>query len=277
MVIVVVLLAIAIFFISVILSWVYEPPIDPPVAVVKRRFGRIAWVRVQKGWIVVLPWIEIVETFPVDRITITVAPDEVITPDNVGLEVSITLYGSPDPDNLEAYWKSGKKEGINKILTSIAEQEIRQWARDPNSPPYTWEEAQSSQNGLVKKLHDDLIKEGGGEPEDPRNALKNYGFLLDKVTIGPIKLKGEAAKAKELEAKEVLERRAEVAETETELQIAKTVADGLRISRERAFKLMQDYKMIRAGHGNVYKLNFGDTAEVIDFGKKLLGAIGGAA
>ncbi len=261
-----------------VMSWVYQPTIDPPVAVVLRRFGKIAWVRVLRRWVVVIPVIEEIETFPVDRFTLTVNPDEVITPDKVGLDMSATLYLVPDEKNLEAYWKSGKKQGIEVILKGIAEQEIRQWARDPENPPRTWEEAQSSQNDLVKKLHDDLVREGGGDPVDATNphALKEYGVLLEKVTIGAIKPKGAVAEAMDLEAKEKLERAAELKEIETKLEIAEIAAKKMGISREKAFELTQKYEILRAAKtGGIYKVDIGDLPKVLSFLSGKIGGTGG--
>jgi regulator of protease activity HflC (stomatin/prohibitin superfamily) len=263
---------------SLVMSWVYQPTIDPPVAVVLRRFGKIAWVKVLRRWIVVLPVIEEIETFSVDLHILTVTPDEVIAPDNVGLEISVTLYLKADENNLEAYWKSGKMDGVSKILSGITEQEIRQWARDPNNPPRTWEEAQSSQNDLVKKLHDDLVREGGGDPTDANNphALKNYGVLLEKATIGAIKPKGPIAEAKDLAAKEELERVAELKEIKTKVEIAKIAAEELKISRKEAFKLTQDYEILRAAKaGGVYKVTLGDLPKVLSFLSGKLGGTGG--
>ncbi|MDO8430035.1 MAG: SPFH domain-containing protein [bacterium] len=277
----IILVAILFFISGLVLSWAYEPPLDPPTAIVKRRFGKIVWVKIAREWIFVIPNIESLETLPIQRSSLKVSPAEVRTPDNVALAMEVTLYLIPDSDNsdnLMNYVKSGKEEGVKKILNDITEQEIRQWASDPGQTPKTWEEARSSQDDLTKRLHDKLIKECDGKPDDGSNKLPSYGMILEKVTIGPIKPIGLAViEAAELEAKEKLERRGELAETATELEIAKTVSVELNISREKAFKLMKEYKMISAGHGQVLKVDFANIPEILSFGKRLLAGIAGGA
>lgn len=142
---------------SIIISYIHEPPIDPPMATAKRCFGEIVWVKIIRQWFIVIPNIESVEYFPVQKFLLRVNPREILAQDNVSLEVSFTLHLEPDPDNLLTYLQSGKEEGIKKILAEVSEQEIRQWAKGSPDSPNTWEDAQGCQGDLVEKLHRRLV------------------------------------------------------------------------------------------------------------------------
>ena len=168
-----------------------------------------------------------------------------------------------------AYLKSGKEEGINKILTEIAEQEIRQWAKGSPDSPSTWEEAQGCQNNLVEKLHQRLILRCGGDLSDPRYALKDYGVFLEKVTIGSISPKGDIVRVKELRAKERLENESEKADFNTQLEIAQAAAAVLGIPVEMAFEKTQEYAVLRSTKtGGVYKISIRELAPLLEFLKR---------
>ena len=77
---------------SVIFSWIHEPEIDPPMATTKRRFGEIIWVKIIRRWFIVIPKIESVKYFPVQKFLLKVNQSEILAQDNVSLEISSTLY-----------------------------------------------------------------------------------------------------------------------------------------------------------------------------------------
>lgn len=261
-----------------LLSWFYEAPIDPPVAIAKRRFGEIVWVKIIRRWIMVIPYIESIESFSVKKFFLRIPMNEILAQDNVSLEISSTLYLEPDPDNLLAYLKSGKEEGINKILGEIAEQEIRQWGKGSPDSPSTWEEAQGCQNNLVEKLHQRLVLRCGGSVDDSRHALKDYGVFLEKVTIGSISPKGDIVRVKELKAKERLENEAEIADFKTQLEIAEAAAIALDIPVKIAFEKTQEYAVLRSTKsGGVYKISIRELAPLLEFLKRGIMPEGGAS
>lgn len=250
---------ILIFIGSNILDWIYEPPMDPPVVVIKRQFGKILWARTARNWVIVIPYVHSIETMELKRFTSDVKPTEVLTPDNVSLGISVTLYFRNDPSEqgILAFMESGKTDGVKKIVSEIAEQEIRQWARNPNEPPHTWQEAQSSQDGLTKKLHDKIISQCNGLVDDKDGKLPKFGVFLEQVTIGPISpLDENLRKEKELVAREELQKKAELADTITKLEMAQLIAKKCHISNESALKFIMDNELIKAGHGGVYRGDF---------------------
>lgn len=249
---------ILIFIGSNILDWIYEPSVDPPVVVIKRQLGKILWARNTRDWVLVIPYIHSIETMELKRFTSDVKPTEVLTPDNVSLSISVTLYFRNDPSEqgILAFMESGKTDGVKKIVSEIAEQEIRQWARNPNEPPHTWQEAQSSQDGLTKKLHDKIISQCNGLIDDKDGKLPKFGVFLEQVTIGPISpLDENLRKEKELVAREELQKKAELADTSTKLEMAQLIAKKCHISNESALKFIMDNELIKAGHGGVYRLD----------------------
>lgn len=244
---------------SFILNCCYEPPIDPPVVVIKRRLGKIISTAVARDWVLVIPYLHTVETMELKRFTAEVKPAEVLTPDNVSLSISVTLFFRPDPSEqgILAFMESGKIDGAKKIISEIAEQEIRQWARNPNEPPKTWQEAQSSQDDLTTKLRNKILSQCGGEVSDGKGLLSKFGVFLEQVTIGPISpLDENLKKEKELSAREELQKKAELADTNTKLEMAELIAKKCNISREKAFKFILDNELIKAGHGGVYRGDF---------------------
>lgn len=249
-----------------LLSLIHEFQIDPPVAIAKRRFGEIVWVKIVRRWIMVIPYIESIESFSVEKFLLKITMAEVLAQDNVSLEISSTLYLEPDPDNLLAYLKSGKEDGVKRILAEIAEQEIRQWAKGSPDSPKTWEEAQGCQNNLVEKLHQRFALRCGGNLDDPRHALKDYGVFLEKVTIGSISPKGDIVRVKELKAKERLENEAEIADFNTQLEIAEAAAKALDIPIKMAFEKTQEYAVLRSTKtGGVYKISIRELDPLIEF------------
>lgn len=278
------MLAVAIVLVvvaSLVSDWIYEPPLDPPVAVIRRRFGEINQVITQKGWVLVLPYIDTVEIHELTRFEVEVKPSEVLTPDNVSLSISVTLYLKHDEteEGILAMMKSGNVAGVKKILNDISEQEIRQWARS-DEKPQTWQEAQSSQDGLVAKLKNKIIIQCGGAADDASGHLPKYGVFLDQVTVGEIfPLDENIRKEKELEAAGRLHEAAELAKVKlqkessmvkinTELEVAELVAEKMHISKKEAFETLRKFDSINAGHGSVHQINLGDLLPMV---KALIG------
>lgn len=249
---------VSVFIGSNILNLFYEPPMDPPVVVIKRQFGKILWTRNTRNWVFVIPYVHSIETMELKRFTADVKPTEVLTPDNVSLGISVTLYFRNDPSEkgILAFMETGKIDGVKKIVSEIAEQEIRQWARNPNEPPRTWQEAQSSQDALTKKLHDKIIGQCDGLIDDKNGNLPKFGVFLEQVTIGPISpLDENLRKEKELVAREELQKKAELADTSTKLEMAELIAKKCGTTRETALKFIMDNELIKAGHGGVYRVD----------------------
>ena len=268
---------------SVFFSWIYEPQINPPVAVIKRQFGEIKKVEIGGRWLVVIPYFHTIEELPVTRFEASVKDLKVTTPDNISSilkVIAVYLRPVPSEDSIKKLLESGGIKGVSETIANIAEQETRQWCGTTGQKPETWQELRSSQDKLVDDLKNKLILACGGEaPQNENNSplikLNTYGVYLDNVTVGEIVLADKAIEeAKSLKGKEELERAGELAETETELTVAEIVSERLSISKKEAFDKMQNYKLIRSGHGGTYQLNLSDLSEIIKFAKKSVSIIG---
>lgn len=244
---------------SFVFSCIHVPKVNPPVITIKRRFGEIVSCEITRKWMLVLPRIHKLEKLEAILRIVEVKPSDVSTPDDASLGISVSLHLSIDSSlqGVLLFFKAGGWEGIEKAIRGIAEQEIRQWARNPNEPPRTWQEAQSSQDDLTAKLRNKILSECGGVVADGKGLLKRFGVFLDQIAIGSIVLLDEDLKKdKELLAREVLQKRAELADTNTKLEMAELVAKKLNISRARALQIILDNELIKAGHGGVYRGDF---------------------
>ncbi len=267
------------WLISLILSLVYEPDIDPPTALIIRRFGEIVWVGIGSSWIIKIPKIDTIEELKLNRFQLDIKDLKVTTPDNVSStfkKVTIELRPIPEKEAVVKFLESGKNDGITKSILPITEQEIRQWARAPGQKPETWEELQSSQYDLEEKLKERLIKACGGEiPETATAAgtkLNNYGVFLDTIAIGEIEPDAEINKAKDSEAKESLERRAELENVKTKIMIAKEIAP-LKPKELKAYKMVKEMEILEAGKsGGIYKISLEGLTGIA---KRLIGGLGG--
>lgn len=266
------LLAIIILAVALYLDWQYETPTDKPVIIAQKRWGRLLPLDTGVKFVTVFPVMDTIELFLIDLFVVDVSVN-VSTPDKVPLRVSTKLYLRADPNRMEKFFSVGKKEGVKNALTGLAEEDIRQWANNPNTEPLTWEQAIAAGDNLKKMLLDRLIRECGGNPEDTdereKNCLKDFGVILDKVAIGEIETTGKIKEERELEAKEKQQRAAELADIKTKTDIANIVAEKLGISATEAFTLTQELEVLKAGHGSVFRVDASGLETVVGLAKSL--------
>ena len=247
------------------LSWQYETPVDTPVAIIRLRFGKpldekpiVVTETKDRRRMTVIPWIDTLKLVDLSFFDLAIVVEKVTAPDNVPLRLPVTLQFRPDPNNLDNFFAAGGIEGVKKLLAPITEQEVRQWVSKPpegeTNETWTWERIKASNDKLIQHLHDDLIKESGGDPANPNhgNRLLKYGVILEKTNVGAIDPMGEMAKIQELIAKETQEKKAEIAHTETQLEIARIVAERTGLSVGEAYDKSQQFDAIHRGHGAVY-------------------------
>lgn len=99
---------------------------------------------------------------------------------------------------------------------------------------------------------------------------------MEKVTIGSIIPKGDIVRVKELRAKERLENVAEVADFNTQLEIAQAAAATLGIPIEVAFEKTQEYAVLRSTKsGGVYKISIRELTPLLEFLKRSINLQGG--
>jgi hypothetical protein len=265
-------LAAVIFLAAIFASWIHENPIKPPTIVILKLFGKpIKWF-IGGQWYVVIPYIQSAETIDASSWTISLPEiQDAFTPDGVAINIREVGIGlRPDPNNPFAYLQIGGKKGVEDRLIKIVVQEIRQWANSPETKPLTWKEAQGACDDLIVNLKKKIIEECRGD--EITLALKDNGVILETVVVGEIAPKDQlVVEDSARRAREELQRKAEFFEIETELEIAKKVSESLNISREKAYQLTKDYKILQEGKsGGIFKLSFGQIAEIIKFAKNIV-------
>lgn len=147
---------------------------DPPhVALVTVLAERVLKLR-KEGWTwcLLFPWIQGLIPVRVDAINLDRPPLKVRTPDNaeVAIPIDLTLLPAwrakdkddnwvPRPDLIINYLNSGGREGVIQILTDIADQRLREWARSKQEGPATWEEAQEAGDHAVDALLKTIVSD----------------------------------------------------------------------------------------------------------------------
>lgn len=98
------------------------------------------------------------------------------TPDNVPLEVPVSLTIVPDEKNLIQYLDNGGENGVFTILEEILEEKVRMWTRKVGEGPADYDEAMSAGEEAVEILIKALTGEKIGKIHSPfpTNSLFKY-------------------------------------------------------------------------------------------------------
>lgn len=266
MTMIVVGLALSVAAVFCVMSLVYEVPINPPVAVIVRRFGKIAKVVFGGKWLIILPYIESAEKVDITQFMMEIKNLTVTTPDNVSstMQIAIRVRPVPDAEALTKYFLAGGEKGVRASLAEIAEQETRQWARNDNEEPKDWQQLQSSQDKLVKKLRGKFAEAcGAADTEDRAGAihLREFGIFLEGITVGEIVVEESIRNEKTKGAQEKIQRDAELSDTRTQLARAELLA-GTKPSVQAAFQQLAENEVLRQGKGGVYRVGLSDLREL---------------
>lgn len=179
----------------------------------------------------------------------------------VTADIGITWL--PDEKNLINYINSGGEKGVQDIMRDMLAEDVRQMGREK-----TWEEMTFATYDLAVRLILKLVgKEGVGEEKDQKPELKTYYTLTSEEKKDPKKMlpilekllssgvtdehklgvkflrlnvksvepEGELKKDAEKVAREEQQRKAELYEADTTVEIAKKYKEQLSISSEDAF------------------------------------------
>ncbi len=243
-----------------------EPPHKGLVTFLGKRKEKIA----DEGWhfLPLYPWVYGAIFINVTKVNQDLPEEIVRTPDNAELGLKISLTWSPDkdsPQSLINFLDSGGREGVKSILHDVAVHRLRKWcySKEDNSPQ-TWEDLYQIPDEMVKVLlkaisdklewenieeeEVDKVRSGNGQTKVP-----SLGIVIHRINIASPELKGELAKAAELEAKEARDRSAEIAELiHVAEQMAALTSEPNSLSREQAIEIIQTER------GKVVK-NIGET------------------
>jgi len=125
------------------------------------RLGKKIWkkgkpVNIGEGlnWIFLRGIIDDVIPIDVEVKQLEFIPQKILTPDNVDIEVPISLAWDVDPEESHTYINIGGKEGVEKAIFKILESGLREYSRHPEEGPMSWREMIAS--GL--KTLDNLSK-----------------------------------------------------------------------------------------------------------------------
>ncbi|MDE2001638.1 MAG: hypothetical protein KGI60_03705 [Patescibacteria group bacterium] len=243
-----------------VLSCLYEVPVDQPIAVIKRRFGKIVEVYTGKGWIVLVPKMHTYAIVTQKMFQVDLVDLEVITPDEVSIKIDATLQMIPDTskENVLRFFEAGQIDGVREHLIPVISQEIRQWASDPKEPPQTWQEAKGATDVLSERLKKKIVEHCQGVecPEKFGTLLPEYGVILRNTTIGKIlPATDELRKQKERQAIEEEEQKGELVDTMTRIKQAKLLSDELGMPISEAVEIVYRNGQIISGHGGAFNVS----------------------
>ena len=247
-------------------------PADPPHKAVVTRFGkRTGEVKDEGwGWFFLYPWVTGAILVDMTRKNQDLAPQGVRTAQDMAeIEVVVSLTWQPDHTNLREYLNSGGEPRVRSILEAVVEEAVREFAADPNRRPNTWEDAIKMRREFIAEIVLAILGKGSTSsipPEevgettqelrrgDGKLRLETLGIVLNRVNITSIQPKGGLAKAAELEAKEMRERKGEVVEVETDLIKAQQLMDAAKktgeiLTLQQAYQITMEWKTAREGHG----------------------------
>jgi len=119
-----------------------------------------------------------------------------------------------------------------------------------------WEKVTAVLGKLDKKQKEDLeeaVAKRSNQVRDSRNGkaaieLRQFGIEFTRLTLISIKSEGETAKAADLKAKEIQERRSELFENETDILLAKQLIIESRkndehLTTKKAYGIIREFKL----------------------------------
>jgi len=235
----------------------------------------------------------------------TDAPDDSSTNVRSGgsVEVIVSITWIPDKKRLIAYVNSGSQSGVEQIISDKMAEVIRQMGRTHNWEEMTFATNVMSANLIISIVGIDnvkgsLVNPGSWEwgdkigeqiPDDDivkamdflQKALidgvadsHDLGIKIRRLNIKQVEPEGELRQDAEKSAREVQERRAEVFELSTEIQLAEVFREAYKKadtpkSLEECVMEVRRRKVMREGHGKVIDIA-GLSPELIAAATRLL-------
>ncbi|MCA9364685.1 MAG: hypothetical protein KC736_02225 [Candidatus Moranbacteria bacterium] len=213
----------------------------------------------------------------------TSAPPTQQTISGASINVDIDLTFIPNSEKLPEFTDAGQKEGVKKILEGVLEEDLRQ-----NGPEKTWEEWTAGKDLLTFMLLTKVINGTASTTFDKKesNKLKKQmikggvpdghglGILITNFNVGKVAPQGEIGKAAEQLAKEALERRSEVFESQTDVEIATILHNaleekGIEKTFDQVLLEVRQRRSMREGKGSTFEIK--GLESISDALKSLLG------
>ncbi|MFA5386501.1 MAG: SPFH domain-containing protein [Candidatus Paceibacterota bacterium] len=162
----------------IVFSGLKKIPNDPPHIGLLTIFGRRTNKIIREGWCFLFgfPFISNVILVDMRKKNKDFPIKDLRTPDNVPIEVPISLTVVPDGKNLIQYLDNGGENGVFTILEEILEEKGRMWTRAVGEGPADYDEAMSAGEEaveiLIKALAGEKIKKINSP--FPTNSLFKY-------------------------------------------------------------------------------------------------------
>lgn len=180
---------------------------DPPYIGVLTIFGRLTNITVSYGRHYALFRPFFMNYIPIKNELSPLHFDvEGWTPDdNVKLVYPVDLDWIPDPQNPRAFVKSGKEEGVNKILNGIGDERFRIWISSLTEGPKTWKDARSTGKEALYVVLKSMLRLDrvcpNIVPHIPSEKLRRIHFWGEDPE-GGIKVRGEEMSWRQIWEKE---------------------------------------------------------------------------
>ena len=104
-------------------------------------------------------------------------PQKILTPDNVDIQIPISLGWNVDEEDCSTYINLGEDTGVDTHIQDIIEGRLREYSRHPDEGPMNWKEMIGS--GL--KTLDFLVKSLCGDPEEESEIEEDQYDHLTKI------------------------------------------------------------------------------------------------
>jgi len=194
------------------------------------------------------------------------------------VQVIASITWIPDSERLTAYVKSGMQTGVEAILEDRMAEVIRQMGRTQTWEQMTFATEVMSANLIIQIVGTDLVNDDGHpwgfgetiEEKDVEEALKflsislkngvaddhDLGVKIRRLNVKQVEPEGELQKDAEKSAQEVQQKRAEVFELETELELSQNLKKAYQNAAtpktlEECILEVRRRKVMREGHGKV--------------------------
>jgi len=219
------------------------------------------------------------------------------------VKVVVSITWVPDKEKLIAYTESGGEAGVRRIVSDKMAEVIRQMGRNHNWEQMTFATDVMSANLIISIVGVNNVKGAMENPDEwdfgkklgdqiaddelerameyLQNALTNgvadahdLGIKIQRLNIKQVEPEGELKRDAEKSAREVQDRRAEVFELATEIQLArelkKAYESKTKKTLEECIMEVRRRKTIREGHGKVVDIA-GISPEMITTVSKIIG------
>jgi len=219
------------------------------------------------------------------------------------VKVVVSITWIPDKAKLIAYTESGGEGGVRRIISDKMAEVIRQMGRNHTWEQLTFATDVMSANLIISIVGVTNIKKKMGNPddwtygnklideisdEDLENAVEylqksltngvadahDLGIKIQRLNIKQVDPEGELQKDAEKSAIEVQQRRAEVFELATEIELAQSLQKSYNVANtpktlEECILEVRRRKTIREGHGKIIDIA-GISPELIASASRLL-------